>query len=319
MHISIVMPNYNGETLLQKNLPKVIACLKDYSDGTVELVVSDDASKDRSLSFLEEYQTTLKEKNIHLVVLKSPYATNSGFSGNVNRGVKAATGEIVILLNTDVVPHKKFWEPLLQHFSDKQIFAVGCMDESIEDGQVVLRGRGIGKWEKGFLVHSAGDITTHKGNTLWVSGGSGAFRKSIWEELGGLNELYNPFYWEDIDLSYRAQKCGYHVLFEEKSRVVHEHEEGVIKTQYKPYHIQKAAYRNQFQFIWLNITDKQFLLNHLIWLPVHLLNACKSGNKALLVGFWQACMRLPRIVSYRAHIQHKFKVSDTTILSNNNK
>ena len=110
---------------------------------------------------------------------------------------------LYILFNTDVYPDKDFLTPLLSHFKDEKVFAVGCMDKSIEGKDVVLRGRGIGVWKRGFLVHEKGEI--EKSDTLWVSGGSGAFRKSIWDKLGGLNELYNPFYWEDIDLSYRAQ------------------------------------------------------------------------------------------------------------------
>ena len=69
------------------------------------------------------------------------------------------------------------------------------------------------------LVHSRGEV--NKTNTLWVNGGSGAFRKSIWEDLGGFDELYNPFYWEDIDLSYRAKKAGYKIIYVPTAKVYH--------------------------------------------------------------------------------------------------
>jgi len=111
------------------------------------------------------------------------------------------------------------------------------MDESIEHGKVVLRGRGIGKWQRGFLTHSLGDL--NKTDTLWVSCGSGAFRASIYRKIGGLNNIYNPFYWEDIDLSYKAQKAGFKVIFEPKSKVIHEHSKGAIASNYKPFRILK--------------------------------------------------------------------------------
>ncbi|PJE58197.1 MAG: glycosyltransferase family 2 protein, partial [Candidatus Portnoybacteria bacterium CG10_big_fil_rev_8_21_14_0_10_36_7] len=42
--------------------------------------------------------------------------------------------------------------------------------------------------------------------------------------LNGFDELYSPFYWEDIDLSYRAWKTGYTVLFDPQVLVEHHHE-----------------------------------------------------------------------------------------------
>ncbi len=312
MNISIVLPNYNGEKLLQENLPRVLGAVKDYKKGKVEIVISDDASTDDSVHITKKFIASLKNSEVQGKLIANTNRKDGGFSKNVNRGVRVASGEIIILLNTDVVPYKGFLDPLLKHFANSKIFAVGCMDESIEDGKIVLRGRGIGKWKKGFLLHSAGSMD--KENTLWVSGGSGAFRKSMWDHMGGLNELYNPFYWEDIDLSYRAQKMGFVTLFEKESRVVHEHSKGTIATSYKPYHIQKIVYRNQFIFVWVNITDPNLLLNHLLWLPYHLVNAVKSWDKVFLMGFLDACMRIPAIIRYRQQIRKLFVVSDRQIL-----
>lgn len=312
MNISIVIPNYNGEKLLKENLPKVVEAIKDYKGGTIEIIISDDASSDGSVAFLQEFLPTIKEKQITGKLVLSKRRTNGGFSKNVNRGVKIATGDVLLLLNSDVIPHKGFLKPLLKHFNEPKVFAVGCMDESIENGKVILRGRGIGKWERGFLLHSAGSLDGQ--NTLWVSGGSGAFRKSMWDKLGGLNEIFNPFYWEDIDLSYRAQKAGFLTLFEKESTVIHEHSKGTIQTSFKSDNIQKIVYRNQFLFVWLNITDGSLFFNHLLWLPVHLINALRSGDTAFLAGFFAACMKLPNVVAYTQNIRRLFVTSDKEIL-----
>lgn len=312
MKLSIIIPNYNGEELLRNNLPKVLSAVKEYKDD-IEIILADDASTDSSVQVIKEFNSSIKKGHIVGKLVENTDARQRGFSKNVNRGVKVATGEILLLLNSDVVPYKGFLDPLLKHFANEKVFAVGCMDESIEDGKTVLRGRGIGKWERGFLLHSAGSLD--KTNTLWVSGGSGAFRKSLWHKLGGLNELYNPFYWEDIDVCYRAQKAGYTVLFEKESVVVHEHSKGAIKTQYKSFHIQKTVYRNQFTFVWSNITDASLLVSHVAWLPYHVLNALRSGDKALLVGFWEALLRLPQILQYKKKMKRVFRVKDRAILA----
>ncbi len=94
MKISVVIPNYNGQKLLAKNLSKVIAVCKN-----CETIVVDDASTDDSVQFLQ-----IKFPKVKIVKHKK----NKRFAVACNSGVKAAQGEIVILLNSDVVPEKDF-------------------------------------------------------------------------------------------------------------------------------------------------------------------------------------------------------------------
>lgn len=313
MDISIIIPNYNGADLLKKNLPKVVEAVRAYKDGKVEIIIPDDASSDNSEEVILDFIGSIKEQHIIGKTVKNNDRKNGGFSANINRGVRASTGEILLFINSDVIPHKDFLAPLLERFSDPMTFAVGCMDESIEDGKPILRGRGVGKWARGFLTHQAGSVD--KENTLWVSGGSGAFRKDIYVKLGGLNNIYNPFYWEDIDLSYRAQKAGYKVFFEKKSIVVHEHSKGAIKTFFKPFRVQKIAYRNQFYFIWLNITDISLLISHIFWLPYYFVKTAMKRDWAFAAGFFAALQNLPEVLQLRGNTIKYFSMTDKEVLS----
>ena len=309
MNISIIIPNYNGEELLRKNLPKVIESVRDYKDN-VEVILVDDCSSDNSIDEIKNQKSKIKNTNQKLKIIKNE--KNLGFSSTVNRGIKESKGEIIVLLNTDVSPEKDFLTPLISHFKDERLFAVGCMDKSIENGKIVLRGRGTGKWKRGFFVHSRGEV--NKTNTFWVSCGSGAFRKSIWDKLGGLDTLYNPFYWEDIDLSYRAIKSGYKILFEPKSVVTHEHEKGAIKKKYSASQIKTIAYRNQFIFVWKNATDLNLQFLHLFWLPYHSTKAFASGEWAFVLGFFQAFIRLPQVMKSKIRSQKYFTKSDREVV-----
>lgn len=275
MKISIVIPNRNGAALLQRNLQSVLAAAKD-----AEIIVVDDASTDNSLQLLNKEFSSVR------VIHKTRH---EGFASTVNVGVSEASGEIVVLLNTDVRPQKDFLAPLVKHFDDPSVFAVGCMERSLEGKKTVLRGRGEAKWEKGFFIHWRGEVD--KATTAWVAGGSGAFRKSIWEKLGGMDTVYDPFYWEDIDLSYRARKAGYRILFEHASVVVHEHEIGAIKREYSADRVKIIAYRNQFLFIWKNLSGLNMMLAHAIWTPVRLLQALLRGDVSMLVGYIWAFSR----------------------------
>lgn len=299
MNLSVVIPNYNGEELLKKNLPKVL-----FAVGDAEIIVVDDASVDGSLEVLDSFKEKIK-------VIKNE--KNLGFSSTINRGVNVAKGDIVILLNTDVIPERGFLSSLVSHFKDESVFAVGCMDKSIENGKIVLRGRGIGRWQRGFFVHARGEV--NKTNTLWVNGGSGAFRKTIWEKLGGFDELYSPFYWEDIDLSYRALKSGYKILFEPKSIVVHEHEKGSIKKKYSESEIKTIAYRNQFIFVWKNVTDLDLQFLHILWLPYHFLKALIRADLIFFLGFMKAFILLLKIIKSSFKAQRLFINTDRKIIS----
>lgn len=308
MDISIVIPNHNGAKLLEKNLPKVLEAVSFYKKGKVEIIIVDDASTDKSSTFILNLK--LKTSNLKLIINER----NLGFSSTVNKGVKKATGDIVILLNTDVYPQENFLEPLLKHFEDESVFAVGCLDKSVEGGKIVERGRGLGEWKRGFLIHRRGEVD--KTNTLWVSGGSGAFRKSIWDKLGGLNELYNPFYWEDIDLSYRALKSGYKIFFEPKSIVFHEHEKGSIKEKYTSSQIKAIAYRNQFIFVRENATDINLRFMYFIWLPYHFFKALLRRDWPFFIGYFKALVLMPKVIKSSLTYQRTFIKKDSEIIKN---
>lgn len=305
MKISIVIPNYNGKEILGKNLPKILAATKD-----AEIIVVDDASTDDSLLEIKN-QSAGRRKKIRIIQNEK----NLGFTSSVNKGVREASGELVVLLNTDVVPQEDFLEASIKHFSDQKVFGVGFLQKCNENGKIILRGRGIGRFQKGFLVHSRGEVD--KNNSLWISGGAGIFRKSTWMTLCGMETLYNPFYWEDIDLSYRALKAGYKLVFEPESVVYHQQEQGAIRSSYTQSEIKTIAYRNQIIFVWLNINDLSFLISHLFYLPYTLVKTICKGDGAFFKGLIQAIVKLPEIISKRSARNRFNKISDQMILAAN--
>ncbi len=298
MTISIVIPNYNGQEILAKNLPKVIQC----SSGA-DIIVVDDASIDGSVAMLKKNFPNVK------IIEKTK---NEGFASTVNLGVKEAKSDLVLLLNSDVETYDNFLSPLIKHFEDPNVYAVGCAQVTRQDyGQAYIEGRGIGRFEKGFLIHTRGEPS--KKDTLWVAAGAAIFRKSIWEKLGGLSEIYNPFYWEDIDISYRALKSGYKLIFEPSSQVKHTQKEGAIRIYYKDFFIETVAYRNQILFVWLNITDTKYLINHLLYLPIHTLKSLIFLDFAFIIGLFKAILLVPQVISQRKNNKKLFIKKDSEI------
>ncbi|KKQ89761.1 MAG: Glycosyl transferase, family 2 [Candidatus Curtissbacteria bacterium GW2011_GWC2_38_9] len=282
--ISVIIPNYNGRQLLFKNLPNVI---KNCAD--CEIIIVDDASGDDSVDFLQK-----NFRQIKVIQL----AKNKGFAHAVNEGVRKANGDLVLLLNSDVSPQANFLPPALSHFKNEsasqRIFAVGLADHSHENGKIVIRGRGGAIFKKGFVNHFA--LPSRSAETLWVSGGSGLFDKRKFLELGGFDTNFAPFYWEDIDLSFRAWRMGYRCLFEPMSKVNHFHQEGVIQKSRSEFFIKTISYKNQFLFVWKNITDPFWLLQHLFWLPYHLAKSMATFDLAFFAGFFWAIIQLPKLI-----------------------
>jgi GT2 family glycosyltransferase len=293
MKYSLVIPNYNGEKLLEKNLPKVIEVAKE-----AEIIVVDDASTDDSL-------TTLKQFPVIKVI---KHKKNLGFARACNHGVSKAKGKIVILLNTDVYPKDNFILPLLAHFNTKEVFAVGCQ-EIIGDK---TRGKSIGKFEKGFLLHNEAP-DRKSGPSLWAFGASAAFDRMKWIELGGMDALFRPAYWEDIDLSWRAWKKGWKVYFEPKSQVQHQPESTNLDAFGKK-GIKLISSRNQYLFVWKNIHDRNLILNHLIWLPVNLIKAAATLDISFILGFFQAIIRLPEAIKARRVAKSQSLRNDSEII-----
>src|SRR5579871_1449597 len=98
MKISIIIPNFNGEELLKKNIPILLSCLEDFRDSkhqVVEVICIDDASTDKSKIMLHSLKAMAKEKNIPFTILENE--KNLGFSQTVNKGVMCANGEFVFL------------------------------------------------------------------------------------------------------------------------------------------------------------------------------------------------------------------------------
>jgi len=295
MKIDIIIPNYNGSGLLKKNLPKVINSVSKYSDLGI-IIIDDYSSKidQEELKLFIRSQKSTSKVPIRLLLKKR----NEGFASTVNKGAFASDAPILVFLNSDVAPEKDFLDRPLEILSARpEVFGVGCLDKSVEGETIVERGRGTGFWSNGFFQHKAGKLNSDK--TLWISGGSSVVRGELFRQAGGFDPLYNPFYWEDIDLSYRMQKLGYVVLFDKESVVVHEHELGAIKKHFASKKVQEIAYRNQFIFHWKNLTDPDLLMQHILWIPVLLLKSLVRHDSAFIVGFMRALAVLPRIISYR--------------------
>lgn len=240
MDISVIVTNWNGQSLLQKNLEAIIKL----SPEAKEIILADDASTDNSLSFAKSIQSKYPQLKI------ISHSDNQGFGKNSNDAATEAKGELIVLLNNDILPHPKYISNSLKHFKDQNVFGVGFSELGNENYPRIF-------WEKGYIQYLPGTNIKHTHISGWLSGGSSIIRKSIFQKLGGFDPIYKPFYSEDLDLGFRAWKSGYTLLWEPKSVVEHRHES--TTSRFSKSLLNYVQERNRLLVTWRNITDPQFI------------------------------------------------------------
>lgn len=294
--ISVVIPAYKNTEQLVNNLRNNLKYLKDCEI----IIINDDPEKSIREALREFPKVKLIENS-----------KNLGFGGAVNAGVNSAKGELVVLLNSDVLLHNDSYKKALKHFSDdKTLFAVSFAQKEAS-GETVGKNRIY--FGHGLVQHSkAKDITF--GLNGWAEGGSSMFNRDLFLKLGGFDLLYAPFYWEDIDLSYNAWKSGYKILFDPAISVDHHHESTIGK-YFDKNRVKRISYRNQLLFTWKNISQKNYCMQHALYLPVIKLQMLMKGEMAFLAGLWQATLKLPQAIKSRLEVKKNWKIRDEEIFN----
>ncbi|MFT3845413.1 MAG: glycosyltransferase family 2 protein [Lacibacter sp.] len=228
--ISVVIPNYNGLSLLSKILPPALAALQN-TDFPFEIIVVDDCSQDESVQLL-------KEQFPFVQCLQNE--TNLGFSKTANNGINAAKHNWVLLLNSDVILEKDYFKPLLKYTSRENLFGVtgriiGWDDDKIQDAAKYpfMHGSKL-KTSTDYLLTNEADMQNGI-YSLYLSGADAFINKEIFQLIGGFNELFSPFYAEDTELSVRAWRMGYECLYEHNAICRHRTSSTIGKSEKKEF------------------------------------------------------------------------------------
>src|ERR1035438_2169889 len=257
---TVVIPNWNGKDLLAKYIPSIRTALAGNPDN--QILVVDNGSTDGSADFL---RATFPD----VTVLALP--ENLGFGGGSNAGFRAATNDIVVLLNSDMRVAGLRVRPRI--------------DNGIDDLFPCFYG----------------------------GGGSCAFDRAKFLELGGFDPLLEPFYLEDTDLGYMAWKRGWKVLYQPRSVVYHEHR-GTIGKKFTEEQIQAVLKKNYVLFCWKNIHEWPRLVSHFFFAWAGAALAVVFGDIPLRPNFgalWRAFRQLPQAVRSRRRALALAAISDT--------
>jgi GT2 family glycosyltransferase len=230
--LSVIIPNYNGRILLEKFLPSVFSALA-YAKVHYEFIIIDDFSKDSSIEFLKTEHPEIK-------IIQNK--TNLGFAKTCNKGIMAAKGEKILLLNSDIQLTESYIKTCLDNFVGENTFAVMGLPidqnpKSQTTGLLFKQGYFLIKKQKNF----------NNNETHFVSGANSLYDTKKLQQLQGFNPIFSPYYFEDDDLSFRAMKMGWKSYFI-KEAICYHLGSSTIKSAAKKSKIKRVYFRNKLIF-----------------------------------------------------------------------
>ncbi|MFQ5586804.1 MAG: glycosyltransferase [Thermodesulfobacteriota bacterium] len=201
--VSILIPVYNEEKTIRATILSVQE--SDYEDK--EIIVINDGSTDGT----EDAVRDLIDRG-EITYITKP---NGGKASALNRGVEAATGEVVLFTDADSLFLPQTIRQMVRWFGDASIDAVCGNDMPLHPATPIQK----------FLA-----ITTHIGTGFVrralsvlrclpiITGNLGAIRTGVLREIGGFMEIWG----EDLEVTFRLYKNGRRTIFDPDPKVVAE-------------------------------------------------------------------------------------------------
>ncbi len=206
--VSLIVITYNNEGIIKKSLESFLHFLNDYID---EVIVFDNASNDKSLDEIDE----IKDRRIK--VIKS--VENLGYRKALNKAMKMVNNAIVIVTNPDIYLIDNSLINIIKIINNDNKIAIGCPIPTTQNYLMykeILPCILFKRLKSNELVKDAKIIESY------IGGGSiFVIRKDVYDKIGGLDETCF-MYGEEIELSYKARKLGYRIIWDTSAKVVHE-------------------------------------------------------------------------------------------------
>jgi GT2 family glycosyltransferase len=225
--VSIVIVSYNAVGELSRTLAAITGPAAPHA--THEILVTDNGSTDGAADAAE---AVLGPATVHRL------GGNTGFGHAVNRTVRRARGEYVLLLNPDARPRPGAIDALVDHLvarpgdgivGGRSVDPAGRLDPRSCFGRITawsltawalglssvarhspwLAPESLGRWQRDDIRHV--DV---------ISGGWLLTRRDTWRRLGGFDETY-LLYGEDQDLCLRAARAGFRPSITPAAEVEH--------------------------------------------------------------------------------------------------
>lgn len=213
MKVSVVTPNYNGETFLET----FFKSLNGDSDYIGEVIIIDNGSTDNSKEFI-------KNNKFNFPVILIENSENLGFAPAVNQGILKASFEYIFSLNNDTEVEKGSIKHMIDLISSgDDIFSVQAkmlqynnkdLVDDVGDEYNLLA------WTKKTGENHPSDEFLEVKEIFSSCAGAALYKKSLLKEIGMFDDNFFA-YMEDVDLALRSKINGYRNLLCPQAIVYH--------------------------------------------------------------------------------------------------
>jgi len=229
--LSIIVTSYKNPSVLRLCLESL---KKNVLNRNFEILVFDSATE-------EETEMMMREDfpEIHFF----PFENNLGFSRLVNRGLREARGNFILILNADIIIERRSVDILLQELKkNSQIGLIGPRLLSF-DGRtqpscfrfytlpvIIYRRTFLGRFR---FAKREIDKFLYKDKDLekpqevdWLMGSAIMTSRKAFEKVGFMEENFGFMYFEDVDWCRRFWEKGFKVVYYPLARMFHYHGKG---------------------------------------------------------------------------------------------
>lgn len=308
MKVAVVVPNWNGKESLEACLDS----LRRQSEKN-QIILVDNGSSDGSAEFVQE--------NYPEIVLVR-HSKNLGFTGGVNAGIKKAMeldAECVALINNDAVADMD-WLKHLVSFLDGHEDAGIATSKICDDKKTHLDSTGdiYTTWGLPYPRGRGEEFSDKYDKGTWVfgaSGGASLYRIKMLEEIGLFDDDFFAYY-EDIDISFRAQLAGWKVGYVPEALAYHEI--GATSSKMKGFTAYQTM-KNLPMVLWKNVPFRLLpVVVPRFYIAYNAFYASAAGRGQLwpaLKGELAFVIKIPKKLWQRRQIQRTRKVSNAYIKS----
>lgn len=198
---SIIIPSYNGLSLLQT----AVAAIRVYTDPVqtpYEIIVVDNGSSDGTPAWcIREGMTCVS------------VARNAGFPAACNKGMRAANGDYLLLLNNDVTVSFSWLNGLRQALDGREDIGIVGPVTNYASGrqQVEYPFDSMTDFHRAAADAFVRETSGHE-PILRLVGFCMLFRRTLYERIGELDERFSPGHYEDDDYCFRTRMHGFGLL-----------------------------------------------------------------------------------------------------------
>lgn len=305
--VSVVVPTLGQVERLRVSLPPILRAVEARGFESDEVIVVDDSVDERAAAAVPEVLAAVdaaRESSIQVMTTGG----GVGFARAVAAGAERASGSLLLVCQDDVAPEEGALDALARAMREEEVFAAGpVVRRSTDDAAARARGRVVphvrlvdGRVE--VVDACVGGPAPALERATFLPSCCLMVRRAAFLALGGFDDLFAPFGWEDVDLGIAARRKGMRVVRVGDAGAVHHDDLPSLWDGVDEEVAEAALERNRLLVRWKHLATRGEATEHLVGLWRQVLEAGLAGDRRTLEQICLAFDRLPEVTGSRAKL-----------------